>query len=68
MEVLVVFPNALQEKTEMDKVKLNDVLCADGYWCVVCGRHLPADESGVIVHDDVPHPADMTFDEEERPQ
>jgi hypothetical protein len=42
-------------------------LCADGYWCVVCGRILP-DEDGVIVHDDVPHPADMTFDEEERPQ
>ena len=47
---------------------LNDVLCADGYWCVVCGRHLPADESGVIVHDEVPHPADMTFDEEEQLQ
>lgn len=43
-------------------------LCAGGYWCVVCGRHLPADESGVIVHDDVPHPADMTFDEDEQPQ
>jgi len=43
-------------------------LCAGGYWCVVCGRHLPADEDGLIVHDDVPHPEDMTFDEEERPQ
>lgn len=41
---------------------------AGGYWCVVCGRHLPTDENGVIVHDDVPHPEDMTFDEEERPQ
>ena len=40
----------------------------DGYWCVVCGRHIPADENGVIVHDDVPHPEEMTFDEEERPQ
>ena len=47
---------------------LNDLLCAGGYWCVVCGRHLPADKDGVIVHDDVPHPEDMTFDEEERPQ
>ena len=28
-------------------------LCAGGYWCVVCGRYLPAD---------------MTFDEEEKPQ
>ena len=45
---------------------LNDLLCADGYWCVVCGRYLP-DDDGVVVHDDVPHP-DMTFDEEERPQ
>ena len=43
-------------------------LCAGGYWCVVCGRHLPADEDGVIVHDGVPHPENMTFDEEERPQ
>ena len=46
---------------------LNDLLCADGYWCVVCGRYLPTDDDGVIVHDDVPHP-DMTFDEEEKPQ
>ena len=48
--------------------RLSDMLCAGGYWCVVCGRYLPADEDGVIVHDDVPHPEDMTFDEEERPQ
>ena len=38
-----------------------------GYYCVVCGRWIPADEYGVIVHDDIPHP-DMTFDEDERPQ
>lgn len=43
-------------------------LYVGGYWCVVCGRHLPADKDGVIVHNDVPHPKDMTFDEEERPQ
>ena len=41
---------------------------AGGYWCVVCGRYLMADEEGVILHDAVPHPEDMTFDEEERPQ
>lgn len=52
---------------QSERVGLNDLLCAGGYWCVVCGRHLPADKDGVIVHDDVPHP-DMTFDEEERPQ
>ena len=39
-----------------------------GYWCVVCGRYLPADDLGVIVHDDIPHPEDMTFDEDDRPQ
>lgn len=43
-------------------------LCTGGCWCVVCGRHLPADEDGLIVHDAVPHPENMTFDEEERPQ
>ena len=39
-----------------------------GYWCVVCGRWLLADDLGVIVHDHVPHPESMTFDDEERPQ
>ena len=38
-----------------------------GYWCVICQRLLPNDD-GVVVHDDVPHPDEMTFDEEERPQ
>mgnify|MGYP001101808747 CR=1 FL=1 len=36
----------------------------DGYWCVVCGRFLPA-EDGVIVHDDVEHPIGMIFSSEE---
>ena len=36
----------------------------DGYWCVVCQRFIEADEYGVIVHDPIPHPPDMTFDEE----
>lgn len=40
----------------------------DGYYCVVCGRFLRADEYGVIVHDAVPHPESMAFDEEEKPQ
>lgn len=40
---------------------------ADGYYCIVCGRFL-SEEDGLIVHDDVPHPVDMTFDEEENPQ
>lgn len=41
---------------------------SNGYYCVVCGRFLFADATGVIVHDDVPHSPDMTFDEEENPQ
>jgi hypothetical protein len=40
---------------------------ADGYYCVVCGRFLP-EEDGVIVHDDVSHPVDMDFGDEENPQ
>jgi hypothetical protein len=39
----------------------------DGYYCVVCGKYIEAVD-GVIVHDDIPHPPDMTFDEEENPQ
>lgn len=41
------------------------------YWCVACGRALVGEvnEGGsLFVHDDVPHPAGMTYDEEERPQ
>ena len=33
----------------------------EGYYCVVCGRFLPADEHGVIVHDDIEHPQEMDF-------
>ncbi len=40
----------------------------DGYYCVVCGRFLEADEYGVIVHDAVLHPETMTFNEDENPQ
>ena len=39
----------------------------DGYWCVVCGRFLPA-SGGVVVHDDVPHPDNMSFDDGDNPQ
>jgi hypothetical protein len=38
------------------------------YFCVVCGRAILADEYGLFIHDDVPHPPDMAFDEEDRPQ
>jgi hypothetical protein len=57
------------EKQEPILIYVADVTMPDpGYDCVVCGRFLPADEHGVIVHDDVPHPDDMTFDEKEKPQ
>jgi hypothetical protein len=39
-----------------------------GYHCVICGRFLLADEHGVILHDDIEHPLEMTFDDEEKPQ
>lgn len=38
-----------------------------GYWCVVCGRFLRA-QDGLIIHDNVPHPPTMAFDDEDRPQ
>ncbi len=49
--------------------------CADDgatvYWCVVCGpclREQVAEDCHVTVHNDIPHPQDMTYDEEEKPQ
>ena len=39
-----------------------------GYWCVVCGRLLLPDGDDIIVHDNVPHPDTMTFDEDDHPQ
>jgi len=38
-----------------------------GYFCVVCGHFIPAVD-GVIVHDVVPHPVGIDFNEEARPQ
>lgn len=39
----------------------------DGYYCVVCQRLLE-EVDGVIIHDDIEHPALMTFDEEDNQQ
>jgi hypothetical protein len=36
----------------------------DGYWCVICQRFIEADDDGLIVHDDISHPNNMTFDED----
>ena len=52
----------------MTKEELKLVLEGDGYHCVICGRFLLADEYGVILHDDIEHPPEMTFDDEEKPQ
>ena len=67
-KVYAALPDPPDSMTRPEIIAATDGLCADGYWCVACGRFLPADECGVIVHDNVPHPEDMTFDEEERPQ
>jgi hypothetical protein len=40
----------------------------DGYYCVICGRLIESNADGIIVHDPIPHPENMTFDEEENPQ
>ena len=34
------------------------------YYCVICARGLPIVD-GVVVHDNVPHPEHLTFDEDE---
>jgi len=38
-----------------------------GYWCVICGREITPEifENGnVYIHDDIPHPESMLFNEE----
>lgn len=40
----------------------------DGYWCIFCERFIEADEYGVILHDDKPHPESLTYDEDAKPQ
>lgn len=37
----------------------------NGYWCVVCMRFLPSIDD-VVIHDDVIHPDNMTFEETEQ--
>ena len=39
----------------------------DTYWCIWCNRELPVVD-GVVIHDNVVHDSDATFDEEEKPQ
>lgn len=48
--------------------------CADEsttvHYCVICGPCLRmlTEDASYTMHQDVPHPDGMTFDEEERPQ
>lgn len=58
----------MTEKTKLKPLGSTAGLGTDGYWCVVCGRYLPADDDGLIVHDNVPHSDEMTFDDEENMQ
>lgn len=60
-------PETLHQPTETNEQRKGegDEMSIKGYWCVVCGRFLVADDMGVIVHDDVPHPEAMTFNEED---
>ena len=53
---------------DMTQEALKLALEGDGYHCVICGRFLLADEYGVILHDDIEHPPEMTFDDEEKSQ
>lgn len=36
----------------------------NGYWCVVCMRFIPREEDGALVHDNIPHPPLMAFDDD----
>ena len=56
------------KRSEGDELRYLQHLQSNGYWCVVCGRFLVADEDGIIVHDPVPHPDSMAFDEDLNPQ
>lgn len=61
--------NGMAKDVNLSPAKLNRLLGVEennGYWCVVCGRFLEADEIGVIMHDEVPHPDSMTFEETEQ--
>ena len=55
-------------KERYEEAEQDNTYPSTGYWCVVCNRFLSSLEPGLIVHDAVPHPESMTFDEQERPQ
>jgi hypothetical protein len=51
------------------KLTMNTTPRADapGYWCLYCNSFLP-EIDGVVIHENVPHPDDCRFDEEDYPQ
>ena len=59
--IFVKYPRKETSMTDKEVMK-------EGYYCVICGRFLPADEHGVIVHDDIEHPQEIDFGDEEKPQ
>ena len=69
-EAITILRQALEteQKTAVSPGKGTGFRAMDeGYYCVVCGKYIEAVDD-VIVHDDIPHPVDMAFDEEENPQ
>ena len=69
-EAIAILRQALEteQKTAVSPGKGTGFRAMDeGYYCVVCGKYIEAVDD-VIVHDDIPHPVDMAFDEEENPQ
>lgn len=53
----------LIEVDDADKITMTREM--NGYWCVICMRFLPSID-GVVIHDDVIHPDNMTFEETEQ--
>ena len=78
-QTLNQMPDALRKSMQSGMQRIDDAACVLSgrpwypkppaeYWCPVCGKALPVNPDGVVVHDDVPHPPNMDFDEEGRPQ
>ena len=43
---------------------MGEPLTERSYWCVVCRRRISSDKYGVFMHDDIPHPFSMAFDDD----
>lgn len=61
-------PNDRSQTQAKERLCRGEEHMTEGYYCIVCGRFLLANEFGVIVHDDISHPHEMAFDDEENPQ